>query len=95
MVPLKEARAVYRGAFSRSTEMLLWLAVGVLLGAAGLPWLAGLPWPESVRAWLTVVENLRLPIALIAAAVVVASLLLRRGRLVVAAALVMALSGAP
>jgi endonuclease/exonuclease/phosphatase (EEP) superfamily protein YafD len=95
MPSLLKDHAVFR-AFARLTAGLLWLGVWWLLVASLLPWLAGLlPWPPATRAWITVLENLRLHIATLAALTALASLLLWRGRLVVAACLVVALSGAP
>jgi endonuclease/exonuclease/phosphatase (EEP) superfamily protein YafD len=62
--------------------------------AAVLPWSAGL-WAESIRAWLSVVENLRLPVGLVAIAVTLCALMLRRGRLTVVACFAIAVSGIP
>ncbi|MDQ7249203.1 endonuclease/exonuclease/phosphatase family protein [Dongia sedimenti] len=90
-----ENRARYFHALARLTAIGLWMSVLLLLGAAILPWLAGLPWPQSSRAWLTVIENLRLPIAAAALIIAVTSLVLRRGRLVVAASFAIALCGVP
>jgi endonuclease/exonuclease/phosphatase (EEP) superfamily protein YafD len=88
-------RAATRRAFGRLMAIGLWLSVLLLLAAAILPWLAGLPWPQATRAWLTVIENLRLPIGALAVIAAAASLLLRRGRLVVAACFAIALCGLP
>ena len=95
MVSLWRDRAAYGRAFGRLMASMLWLAVVLLILAAVSPWLAGLPWPQAQRAWLTVLDNLRLPIATVAVSVAVASLLLWRGRLVVAACFAVALCGLP
>jgi len=95
MTSLPIDRPVTRRAFARLTVGMLWLGLWLLLAAALLPWLAGLPWPPATRAWITVVDNLRLLIAAAAAVIAIAGLLLWRGRLVVAACLVAALGGAP
>jgi endonuclease/exonuclease/phosphatase (EEP) superfamily protein YafD len=95
MPTLREGRAVTYRAFARPIASGLWLAAWTLLAAAFLPWLAGLPWPSATRAWLTVLENLRLPIGVIAGIVALASLVVWRGRLVVVSCFVVALCGAP
>jgi len=60
----------------------LWLSVLLLLTAAVLPLAGGAcPGRRATRAWLTVIENLRLPIGAVAVIAAVASLVLRRGRL--------------
>jgi endonuclease/exonuclease/phosphatase (EEP) superfamily protein YafD len=76
-------------------ETALWAAAFVLLLVAVVPWLAGLSWSESSRAWLSVVENLRLPVGLSAALVALTALLLRRGRLAAVAGFAIAVSTAP
>ena len=76
-------------------EIALGCAVLLLLSAAVMPWLTDLSWSESTRAWLSVVENLRLLVGFAAMAVALVALLLRRGRMAALAGLAIAASGAP
>jgi endonuclease/exonuclease/phosphatase (EEP) superfamily protein YafD len=92
---MREQRKTWLQTFAGLATAGLWAAALALLVVATLPWLAGLPWPAATRAWLTVVENLRLPVGLTAAAVACCALLLRRGRVTVAACFAVALSGVP
>ncbi|GAB2177869.1 endonuclease/exonuclease/phosphatase family protein [Dongia sp. agr-C8] len=95
MLSFLKDHTAFRHAFARLTAGTLWLGLWLLLAAALLPWLAGLPWLTATRAWITVLENLRLHFATAAAIVAIASLALWRGRLVVTSCLVVALCGAP
>jgi endonuclease/exonuclease/phosphatase (EEP) superfamily protein YafD len=95
MTSLWGSRAGFFRALGRLIAMALWPAVLLLLAAAIMPWLAGLPWPGGFRAWLTVADNLRLPIGAVVLVAAIASLLLRRWRLLVVAGLALALCGLP
>ncbi|WP_395019385.1 endonuclease/exonuclease/phosphatase family protein [Dongia sp.] len=95
MTTFWEDRTAARRAVARLAAGLLWLGLWLLFAAAALPWLAAWPWPPAARAWLTVIENLRLLLLTAVSVIAVAGLLMWRGRLVIASCFVAALCGTP